>query len=168
LINNSRTLMGAAAIAGMAFVAACGSEPQVPQDPIAAAPAHYSLVLENSAVRVLKINYAPGDKGALHNDRFHHRVGEIDPLARAGPPTSSPGPLAGSRLRSASARTALPSWKADAWDSLVRWAGPAAPGGGPAAHREVNNQARFGAQILTEAALGRWAALISAFWRTFP
>jgi quercetin dioxygenase-like cupin family protein len=67
LINSSRTLMGAAAFAAMAFVAACGSEPQVPQDPIAAAPANYSLVLENSAVRVLKINYAPGDKGALHN-----------------------------------------------------------------------------------------------------
>lgn len=36
------------------------------QDPVKVDPAHYKVVLENPAVRVLKISYPPGDKSPMH------------------------------------------------------------------------------------------------------
>ena len=36
------------------------------QDAVKADPKHYSVVLENASVRVLKINYAPGEKSVMH------------------------------------------------------------------------------------------------------
>lgn len=36
------------------------------QDPVKVDPKHYKLVLENPSVRVLKIDYAPGEKSTMH------------------------------------------------------------------------------------------------------
>ena len=36
------------------------------QDPVKVDPSHYKVVLENAAVRILKIDYAPGSKSVMH------------------------------------------------------------------------------------------------------
>ncbi len=36
------------------------------QDPLKVDPSHYTVVLENPSVRVLKVNYAPGAKSTMH------------------------------------------------------------------------------------------------------
>jgi quercetin dioxygenase-like cupin family protein len=36
------------------------------QDPVKVDPAHYTVLLENQAVRVLRVDYAPGAKSAMH------------------------------------------------------------------------------------------------------
>jgi quercetin dioxygenase-like cupin family protein len=36
------------------------------QDAVKVAPTHYKVVLENAAVRVLRITYGPGEKSAMH------------------------------------------------------------------------------------------------------
>ena len=38
----------------------------VAQDPVKVAPANYKVLLDNASVRVLKIDYAPGAKSAMH------------------------------------------------------------------------------------------------------
>jgi mannose-6-phosphate isomerase-like protein (cupin superfamily) len=43
------------------------SQPAAAQDPVKVAPDHYSVIMENAAVRVLKITYAPGSKAAMHH-----------------------------------------------------------------------------------------------------
>jgi quercetin dioxygenase-like cupin family protein len=47
------------------------------QDPVKVAPTHYTLVLENARVRVLKIAYAPGSNSAMHQ----HPDAIVIPLA---------------------------------------------------------------------------------------
>jgi quercetin dioxygenase-like cupin family protein len=47
------------------FGAACSSGGGS-DDPVASAPTHYSVLLENDTVRVLKITYAPGEKSDMH------------------------------------------------------------------------------------------------------
>ena len=42
------------------------SAPALAQDATKADPAHYKVVFENATVRVLKIDYAPGDKSKMH------------------------------------------------------------------------------------------------------
>ncbi len=37
------------------------------QDPVKVDPKHYSVILENDAVRVLRIHYAPGEKSVMHH-----------------------------------------------------------------------------------------------------
>ena len=37
------------------------------QDPVQVDPKHYSVILENDAVRVLRIHYAPGEKSVMHS-----------------------------------------------------------------------------------------------------
>jgi quercetin dioxygenase-like cupin family protein len=56
-------------VAPFVLVSACAETappPGPPPDAMAAAPARYSIVSENSAVRILKINYGPGDKSPAH------------------------------------------------------------------------------------------------------
>ncbi|HKY21139.1 MAG TPA: hypothetical protein VJM31_07970 [Vicinamibacterales bacterium] len=47
------------------------------QDPLIVDPAHYKLLFENAAVRVMKVDYAPGDKSPMHQ----HPDAIIVPLA---------------------------------------------------------------------------------------
>lgn len=54
-----RRVMVAAAIATMSTVA-------LAQDAVKVDPAHYKVVLENAAVRVLRIGYKPGEKSVMH------------------------------------------------------------------------------------------------------
>jgi quercetin dioxygenase-like cupin family protein len=37
------------------------------QDPVKVDPKHYTVEFENDKVRVLRINYAPGEKSVMHN-----------------------------------------------------------------------------------------------------
>jgi quercetin dioxygenase-like cupin family protein len=37
------------------------------QDPVKVAPDHYQVLIDNAAVRVLKISYAPGEKSIMHS-----------------------------------------------------------------------------------------------------
>jgi quercetin dioxygenase-like cupin family protein len=60
-----------AVLAAGVFGVACSSD--VSSDPVVAFPAHYSVMLENDAVRVLKITYQPGDTTAMH----HHPDGIV-------------------------------------------------------------------------------------------
>ena len=43
-----------------------GSAPLVAQDAVKVAPANYKVLVDNASVRVLKIEYAPGAKSAMH------------------------------------------------------------------------------------------------------
>ena len=45
---------------------ALGAWAALAQDPVKVAPEHYKLVMENASVRVLKVEYAPGSKSAMH------------------------------------------------------------------------------------------------------
>jgi quercetin dioxygenase-like cupin family protein len=47
------------------------------QDAVKVAPTHYTVLIDNSSVRVLKISYAPGDKSAMHQ----HPDSIVVPLA---------------------------------------------------------------------------------------
>jgi len=38
----------------------------VAQDPVKTEPTHYKVIFENASVRILKIDYAPGSKSAMH------------------------------------------------------------------------------------------------------
>ena len=49
---------------GFLVLMLCGTA--LAQDPVKVDPAHYKVVLENASVRVLKIEYAPGDKSTMH------------------------------------------------------------------------------------------------------
>jgi quercetin dioxygenase-like cupin family protein len=62
-----------AAALAIAFGAACSSGSDSPGDPVATAPGHYSVMLENDVVRVLRIRYAPGDRTEMH----HHPDGIV-------------------------------------------------------------------------------------------
>ncbi len=53
-----------AALAASALGSACASGGS--DDPVAIAPAHYAVLVDNADVRILKITYAPGDKTAMH------------------------------------------------------------------------------------------------------
>ena len=43
-----------------------GSGIALAQDPVKVDPSHYTVILENPSVRVLKVNYAPGAKSTMH------------------------------------------------------------------------------------------------------
>lgn len=43
------------------------SAPAFGQDPVKADPQHYTVVLDNPSVRVLKVSYAPGSKSVTHS-----------------------------------------------------------------------------------------------------
>jgi hypothetical protein len=43
-----------------------GPLPVTPLDPVAVDPQHYSVVFENEFVRVLRVRFGPGEKGARH------------------------------------------------------------------------------------------------------
>lgn len=43
-----------------------GPLPSTVLDPVAVDPQHYSVVFENEAVRVLRVRFGPGEKGARH------------------------------------------------------------------------------------------------------
>lgn len=43
-----------------------GSAAAVAQDAVKVAPTHYKVLVDNASVRVLKIEYAPGEKSAMH------------------------------------------------------------------------------------------------------
>lgn len=47
------------------------------QDPVKMDPSHYKVIVENATVRVLKIDYAPGDKSTMHQ----HPDSIVVPLA---------------------------------------------------------------------------------------
>jgi quercetin dioxygenase-like cupin family protein len=66
-----KTVVCAVVLASGAFVSGCSSGGS--SDPVVAFPTHYSVLLENDAVRVLKIAYQPGDKTAMH----HHPDGIV-------------------------------------------------------------------------------------------
>lgn len=57
--------------------AAPPAPPAPPQDAVAEDPAHYKVVLDNPAVRVLRVSYAAGEKSQMH----HHPDGMIVALA---------------------------------------------------------------------------------------
>jgi quercetin dioxygenase-like cupin family protein len=54
-----RTLL---VLATLSFIAA----PAFAQDPVKVDPKHYKVEFENEQVRVLRINYAPGEKSVMH------------------------------------------------------------------------------------------------------
>jgi quercetin dioxygenase-like cupin family protein len=56
------------------------------QDPVKVDPTHYQVVLENSSVRVLKIDYAPGSKSTMHQ----HPDSIVIPLAASKVRFSTP------------------------------------------------------------------------------
>ena len=49
----------------------------VAQDPVKTEPTHYKVIFENAGVRILKIDYAPGSKSAMHQ----HPDAIVVPLA---------------------------------------------------------------------------------------
>jgi quercetin dioxygenase-like cupin family protein len=55
----------AATLAGTFMIA--GSALLLAQDPVKVDPTHYKTVLDNAAVRVLKVDYAPGTKSPMHS-----------------------------------------------------------------------------------------------------
>lgn len=61
----------------MSFVVVLWSGAAIAQDAVKVAPEHYKVVLENASVRVLKIDYAPGSKSAMHQ----HPDSIVVPLA---------------------------------------------------------------------------------------
>jgi quercetin dioxygenase-like cupin family protein len=53
----------------LALVASsCGGStpPEPPKEAVAADPAHYTVITENPSVRILRINYGPGEKSQMH------------------------------------------------------------------------------------------------------
>jgi quercetin dioxygenase-like cupin family protein len=52
-------------VPAVSMVVLC-SAPALAQDATKADPAHYKVVFENATVRVLKIDYAPGEKSKMH------------------------------------------------------------------------------------------------------
>ena len=50
----------------VASVVLMGTVVALAQDPLKIAPTHYKVVLENAAVRVLHVTYAPGEKSVMH------------------------------------------------------------------------------------------------------
>ena len=52
-------IVGGALIGALLFVRA--------QDPVTVDPKHYKVEWENDQVRVLRINYGPGEKSVMHN-----------------------------------------------------------------------------------------------------
>ena len=58
-------LLGVAlGLASSALLAQRGPEPVL--DAVSADPAHYSVRFENELVRVLRVNYGPGEKSVMH------------------------------------------------------------------------------------------------------
>jgi quercetin dioxygenase-like cupin family protein len=53
------------------------SAPALAQDPVKVDPGHYKVVFENASVRVLKIDYPPGEKSPMHQ----HPDAIVIPLA---------------------------------------------------------------------------------------
>jgi hypothetical protein len=51
-------------------------------DPLKADPKHYSLVLENNQVRVLRVRFGPNEKGELHEHALNHIVVYLNDQAR--------------------------------------------------------------------------------------
>jgi quercetin dioxygenase-like cupin family protein len=51
-------------------------------DPLKADPKHYSLVLENNQVRVLRVRFAPNEKGEWHEHTLNHIVVYLNDQAR--------------------------------------------------------------------------------------
>lgn len=58
--------MKTSSVLSMVSVALLWSGTAFAQDPVKADPAHYQVILENPAVRILKITYAPGAKSKMH------------------------------------------------------------------------------------------------------
>jgi quercetin dioxygenase-like cupin family protein len=54
------------AVCAVASVMTIGSAAVLAQDPVTVDPAHYKVVLENAAVRVLNITYGVGEKSSMH------------------------------------------------------------------------------------------------------
>lgn len=61
-----------------ALLSSCAAARPAP-DAITADPAHYKVLLENAAVRVLRISYGPGEKSVMH----HHPDGVIVSLGNS-------------------------------------------------------------------------------------
>jgi len=51
-------------------------------DPLKADPKHYSLVLENKQVRVLRVHFGPNEQGELHEHTLNHIVVYLNDQAR--------------------------------------------------------------------------------------
>lgn len=49
------------------MLAALCAAPVYAQDPVKVDPKHYKVEFENDQVRVLRINYAPGEKSVMHD-----------------------------------------------------------------------------------------------------
>ena len=70
-----------------------GQPAQTPLDPVAVDAAHYSVLLENEHVRVLRVRYGPREKGALHEHKLNRVVvylndqpnAKADQVRMAGP-----------------------------------------------------------------------------------
>ena len=50
----------------VAVALVCGAGTARAQDPVKVDPKHYKVEFENDAVRMLRIQYAPGDKSVMH------------------------------------------------------------------------------------------------------
>src|SRR5687767_15101725 len=61
-----KTLMKASKPLSMVSLAVLCAGTAWAQDPVKVDPTHYKVVLENSSVRLLKIDYAPGSKSTMH------------------------------------------------------------------------------------------------------
>jgi quercetin dioxygenase-like cupin family protein len=50
----------------LATLLTVGAVPALAQDPVKVDPKHYKVELENDQVRVLRVNYAAGEKSVMH------------------------------------------------------------------------------------------------------
>ena len=65
------------AVFSIISLALVGPATALAQDPVTVAPTHYKVVFENPSIRVLRIDYAPGTKSAMHQ----HPDAIVIPLA---------------------------------------------------------------------------------------
>jgi len=67
------------AVAAVVGTLACGGAEQASySDAVTADPSHYSTEFENDAVRVLRVDYGPGEQSVMHRHPFHCAVGLSD------------------------------------------------------------------------------------------
>ena len=65
-----------------ASLLAITAAPVLAQDAVTTDPAHYKVVLDNDQVRVLRVNYGPGEKSIMHSHPATVAVFQTDGQAR--------------------------------------------------------------------------------------
>ncbi len=89
--------------------APAGPLPVTTLDPVAVDPQHYTVVFENEFVRVLRVHFGPGEKGATHqhilnrvvfyvNDQPHAKADDVRMSGAATHAESNESPRAADRI----------------------------------------------------------------------